>query len=79
MSYNLSDGIDGITSNAAIAKSYAEAGDIAKFRESIARVINCAALLIMFSDDIQVNAAEQKRLRQINDNITTTGTADEPF
>ena len=79
MSYNLSDGIDGITSNAAIAKPAAEAGDIAKFRESIARVINCASLLIMFSDDIQANAAEQERLRQINDNITTTGTDDEPF
>ena len=79
MSYNLSDGIDGITSNAAIAKQAAEAGDIVKFRESIARVINCASLLIMFSDDIQTNADEQKRLRQINDNITTTGTDDEPF
>lgn len=79
MSYNLSDGIDGITSNAAIAKQAAEAGDIAKFRESIARVINCASLLIMFSDDIQANAAEQERLRQINDNITTTGTENEPF
>ena len=79
MNYNLSDGIDGITANAAIAKRHAEADDIAKFRESIARVINCAALLIMFSDEIQANAAEQKRLRQINDNITTTGTDDEPF